>query len=170
MQLEEYPALDLCQLGLQREPVFALRILEFLTPIKRLSSDNEVLDPVPGQLLMHRYRSVYAPWRYSPRNLNIRKVIADWISAQSKFPKPLRIRIKVTILSLLSLAKPQAHRLGQKNSRARSVVLLDASTEDKRLILHRAENHVGAIVFDWPFGSGVTIEPGHAGFRSGVSQ
>jgi hypothetical protein len=83
VQLEEYPTSDLCEPGLQREPVFALRILEFLSPIKRLSSDNNVLDPVPGQLLMHRYGSAYAPWGYSPRNPDIRKIITDWVSAQS---------------------------------------------------------------------------------------
>lgn len=64
---------------------FALRILEFLTPVKRLSTSNDILDPIPGQLLMHRQGRTlkYGPWLYSPRKFDTRAAIADWIHAQS---------------------------------------------------------------------------------------
>ncbi|KAF5328716.1 hypothetical protein D9619_011733 [Psilocybe cf. subviscida] len=91
VQLEEYPASELHNPGFKHRPVLALRILEFLTPIKRLSSDTKVPDPVPGQLLMRRYHGSgeYVPWSYSPRAPDTCSTIADWIRAQSTSPKHL---------------------------------------------------------------------------------
>ncbi|KAF5328805.1 hypothetical protein D9619_011524 [Psilocybe cf. subviscida] len=72
------------------DPLFSLRVLEFLTPMKRLSASNGILDPIPGQLLMHRYRKSrhdYVPWGYSSTKADTRTAVTDWIRAQSVSPQ-----------------------------------------------------------------------------------
>ncbi|KAF5328799.1 hypothetical protein D9619_011522 [Psilocybe cf. subviscida] len=88
--LEPYPYPASGSRSKATAPCCALRILEFLTPVKRLSANDVILDPVPGQLLMHRYRKSrhdYAPWGYSPSKAGTRTAITDWIRAQSTSPQ-----------------------------------------------------------------------------------
>lgn len=75
MWLEQHPT---------RNYSFALRILEFLAPMKRISTSTAILDPTPGQLLMHQDgHNTYRPWGYKPCKPDTRTAIKDWIRAQS---------------------------------------------------------------------------------------
>jgi hypothetical protein len=82
--LEQYPS-SISPLSKRQSPVFALRVLEFLTPMKRLFISNDIPEPKPGQLLRHRYPKTQkcVPWGYSPYKTDTRAAITDWIRAQS---------------------------------------------------------------------------------------
>jgi hypothetical protein len=63
-------------------PLVAMRFLEMLTPIKRLSNDDCVQFSQQGKLLTRRVKTgEYAPWGFYPRST--RKAWIDWI-AQSR--------------------------------------------------------------------------------------
>lgn len=78
ISLEQYP-----QLITSHRRFFAIRVLEFLTPMKRISTSDGVPDPIPGELLMRRYQGRYIPYGYSPWKADTCATIAAWINAQS---------------------------------------------------------------------------------------
>lgn len=70
------------------KPIFAIRVLEVITPFRRVSNSGRVLDPVPGELLlMRRTRDgLVVPWSYTALKPDLRDDIKKWI-AQPASPK-----------------------------------------------------------------------------------
>lgn len=79
-QFEEYPGLP--HGHNRRSPLMALRFLEIFTPVRRLSDDEYMQSPKPGELLTVRQGNTgeYAPWGFNPTNATARKVIQDLIA------------------------------------------------------------------------------------------
>lgn len=71
VQFEKYPSEYLGRRQLARQPLFALRFLEFLTPVEATLNvpSHSVVPPVVGELLMRKTPSgKYLPWGYTPRD------------------------------------------------------------------------------------------------------
>jgi hypothetical protein len=79
IRLEEYPTSLMPTASLK--PFSAMRILEMLMPLKRLSADDDILDPMPGELLMKKsWDCHHRPWGYKPTKRDARKAGDDWIA------------------------------------------------------------------------------------------
>jgi hypothetical protein len=77
VRLEEYPGL--APGDNPNGPLIAIRFLEMLTPVKRISDHDCIQFPQQGQLVNRRGKTgEYVPWGHSPR-IN-RKTWIDWIA------------------------------------------------------------------------------------------
>ncbi|KAF5319642.1 hypothetical protein D9619_008464 [Psilocybe cf. subviscida] len=70
-------------------PLLTLRCLEHLTPVKRLSDSDRLLDPAPGQLFMRKMRTFgHVPLPISPLKVATREALMIWIDTQPPPPLP----------------------------------------------------------------------------------
>jgi hypothetical protein len=80
--LEQYPVA--LHQGSRLMPLFAMRFLEALTPIKRVGINGRMLEPVPGELLTVTYAGTeYVPWIFLPQSPNKRQEVTEWIEQQA---------------------------------------------------------------------------------------
>ncbi|KAF5327102.1 hypothetical protein D9619_003993 [Psilocybe cf. subviscida] len=84
VRLEQYP------LALRKryyyEPLFAMRLLEAMTPIRRIATDGRMLEPVPGEFVSVRGFSMPPeprPWGFSPAEPATRKIVTDWLEHET---------------------------------------------------------------------------------------
>ncbi|KAF5312283.1 hypothetical protein D9619_002443 [Psilocybe cf. subviscida] len=62
----------------KHQPLLALRILELLTPVTRLTDDEYMMPPVPGELLTVDYRGKgHVPWAFRTSKPSIEKAIME---------------------------------------------------------------------------------------------
>jgi hypothetical protein len=80
MRFEPYPP-TLCKSS--QKSLLAIRILELLTPVTRLSGDEYMKPPVPGELLTVDNGEGYVPWAFRTRTPVIKKAIADLLQSSA---------------------------------------------------------------------------------------
>lgn len=68
VHFENYPTAYLRGRRITRDPVFALRVLEFLTPIEVKDMASGMQRPVVGKLLMRPHNGTTIPWGYVPND------------------------------------------------------------------------------------------------------